>query len=117
MKHMSAATMKRSTEHVLFVTNSDFNLIAQGQKTATSRLGDRRSLWPIGSKILIEDQDGLRLFAVITHNFVTFLDAVDDRIAVTIGEYGSQGHREDFLNIYPEYTDDIGLSIVGFKVQ
>jgi len=114
---MTAETMKRSTATELFVTPKDFNLALNGVKTATSRLGDRRELWPVGSKIrLVDNKRGLHWKIEITYNILMTLDQISISQAGNIGGYNVTEHLMDFTSIYPGSSCKTELSLVGFRL-
>jgi len=109
---------KRSTEEVMYVSASDFDLAVRGRKTATSRLGDRRELWPVGAVIQLrsnENEDNT-LFVEITYNYLTTLASIGVPTAGTIGSDSVEAHYDDFTNVYPGSDEDSALSVVGFRV-
>lgn len=109
--------MKRSTKDILYVTPGDFDLATWGVKTATSRLGDRRELWPVGSTILIVDNErGAYRCIEIVYNVLMKLDQISVAQAGNIGGYGVHDHYEDFTSIYPESDGTTELSLVGFRL-
>lgn len=111
--------MKRSTKEIMYVTPHDFDLAKAGVKTATTRDGDRRGLWPVGKGIEIRDnEDESRVMvARIVYNEQMTLGKINDRQAQTIGGYGVTFHWVDFDAVYgPGVESDHELSLVGFLV-
>lgn len=114
-------TLPSSTETVLYVSPSDFNLVLKGIKTATTRLGDRSQMWPVGCEVELVNNDDItrRLRIRIVYNEQMTLDKVDDRIANTVGGYGAESHFRDFNDVYEKYhlpACDVDISLVGFFV-
>lgn len=114
---MTATTMKRSTKEALYVTPYDFSLALRGVKTATSRLGDRRELWPVGSELdLVDNENGAGLRIRIVYNEVMELGDINDTHAGTIGGYDTPRHWDDFTSIYEGSGGSTVISLVGFLV-
>jgi len=111
--------MKRSTPDTFYVTPSDFDLAAAGKKTASTRLGDRTAIWPVGKRVqLVDNTDWTRnLFVTITYNELMTLADVNDCRARTVGEYDAGGHYADFVSVYPDATRDSLISLVGFYIR
>lgn len=114
----TATTMRRSTRDILYVSPSDFELAENGTKSATSREGKRQEMWPVGSRVQLvnNEDDSQRLLAEITYNVPTKLADITKAQAGNIGGYGVQEHYEDFLDVYPNSTDETELSLIGFRV-
>lgn len=111
------AEKPRSTEKVILVSPGGFNQAMEGLKTATSRLGDRRAMWPQGAMVTLRDNgSGDETMAQITYNILTTLEKVNDTVAGTVGCCSASDHRDEFRDIYPGSDYDTEISIVGFRV-
>lgn len=110
--------MKRSTEYVFYVTPHDFNLAVKGIKTASSRIGDRRRVWPVGHRLaLVDNQDENRRTSIeITYNVPMKLCFITPTQAFNIGGYSTSKHYEDFVSVYADSGPETDLSLVGFRV-
>ena len=113
----TAETMKRSTAMILYVTPLDFRHATLGRKTATSRLGNRLGLWPVGSRVnIVDNEEGASRQIEIVYNVLMTLGQISPTQAGNIGGYGVRDHYNDFTSIYPGSDDDTELSLVGFRV-
>jgi hypothetical protein len=102
----------------MYVTPHDFDLVVNGTSTATTRIGDRRKIWPVRHRLVIVDntKNDRRLEAEIVYNELMNLRDVSRTQAGTIGGYGIKEHYDDFTSIYSGSDDSTILSLVGFRV-
>lgn len=106
----------------MYISPEDFDLVLKGIKTKTSRLGDRREIWKIGSTITLQENSEnyhRYLYIKITENYIKKLHEVNQLEAMKIGAYTIGDHFKDFCTAYKDEINDAQdtlISIIGFEV-
>jgi hypothetical protein len=115
-------TLPRSTNEIMYVSPSDFDLYLNGGKSATSRYGDRTLEYPVGKRLVIKENAGENRreeSIMITKSYKIALGAVNEFEAKAIGNYLVADHTIDFYNIYSvnmgkEVNGTTGLTVIFF---